>query len=66
MVEVMPVDVIPTISEVTGRNIRDETNGSYHTVNEEPLLARLSTSKQCVSTVRCLNANLTAEGQKTF
>lgn len=34
MVDKMPVDVIPTISEVTGRNIRDETNGSYHTVNE--------------------------------
>lgn len=39
MVEEMPVDDIPTISEVTGRNIRDETNGSYHAVNEEPLLA---------------------------
>lgn len=36
--EEMPVDVIPTISEVTGRNIRDETDGSYHTVNGEPLL----------------------------
>lgn len=34
----MPVDAIPTISGVTGRNIRDETNGSYHAVNEEPLL----------------------------